>query len=268
MEKKCTIHEVAELLSISTDAIRLYEKEGLVAPMRNPENSYRYYDTDQIRRIMAISLYRQLDISIADIKNLLLISSFDDLSVDFFALIDETECKIAHLQKRADKLRIMKSHFESIQCGIHTCSIQLFPECRCIYHQDSPDYNTDGVKQIVGSPLFSFGHFCYSLKKSDHGEYNSCDLQFIIRKSMLDICPWSICSFSFPKQPETYCLYTVSSISSSDCPHWDLDTLLGYAQKNNLSVASYAYAIYAYSLNQNESIMDFYEIYLPIINRI
>ena len=37
-----TIHEVAALLNISTDAIRLYEKEGLVTPTRNPENGYRY----------------------------------------------------------------------------------------------------------------------------------------------------------------------------------------------------------------------------------
>ena len=29
-----TIHEVAALLNISTDAIRLYEKEGLVTPTR------------------------------------------------------------------------------------------------------------------------------------------------------------------------------------------------------------------------------------------
>ena len=51
-----TIHEVAALLNISTDAIRLYEKEGLVTPTRNPENGYRYYNTEQIHRIMGICL--------------------------------------------------------------------------------------------------------------------------------------------------------------------------------------------------------------------
>ena len=55
-----TIHEVAALLNISTDAIRLYEKEGLVTPTRNPENGYRYYNTEQIHRIMGICLYRRL----------------------------------------------------------------------------------------------------------------------------------------------------------------------------------------------------------------
>ena len=32
MKTQYTIHDVAALLDISTDAIRLYEKEGLVTP--------------------------------------------------------------------------------------------------------------------------------------------------------------------------------------------------------------------------------------------
>lgn len=60
-----TIHEVATLLNISTDTIRLYEKEGLVCPLRDPSNGYRYYNAEQIHRIMGIYLYRQLNVSIS-----------------------------------------------------------------------------------------------------------------------------------------------------------------------------------------------------------
>lgn len=60
MKTQYTIHDVAALLGISADAIRLYEKEGLVEPERNPQNGYRYYGFDQIHKIMGISLYRQL----------------------------------------------------------------------------------------------------------------------------------------------------------------------------------------------------------------
>ena len=60
MKIQYTIHDVAALLGISADAIRLYEKEDLVTPKRNPQNSYRYYGFEEIHRIMAISLYRNL----------------------------------------------------------------------------------------------------------------------------------------------------------------------------------------------------------------
>lgn len=33
--KRYSIHSVAELLGVSADAIRLYEKEGLVKPLRD-----------------------------------------------------------------------------------------------------------------------------------------------------------------------------------------------------------------------------------------
>lgn len=52
--KRYSIHSVAELLGISADAIRLYEKEGLVSPMRDESNGYRYYGNEQIHRIMGI----------------------------------------------------------------------------------------------------------------------------------------------------------------------------------------------------------------------
>ena len=52
--KRYSIHSVAELLGISSDAIRLYEKEGLVSPMRDESNGHRYYGNEQIHRIMGI----------------------------------------------------------------------------------------------------------------------------------------------------------------------------------------------------------------------
>ena len=62
-----TIHEVAAFSISPTDAIQLYEKEGLVTPTRNPENGR--YNTEQIHRITG-NLSRKLHGSIAEIKRL------------------------------------------------------------------------------------------------------------------------------------------------------------------------------------------------------
>lgn len=59
MEKQYTIHDVAKLLSISTDAIRLYEKEGLVTPLRNPATDTAITIFPMMHRIMGIHLYRE-----------------------------------------------------------------------------------------------------------------------------------------------------------------------------------------------------------------
>ena len=96
-----TIHEVAALLNISTDAIRLYEKEGLVTPTRNPENGYRYYNTEQIHRIMGICLYRRLHVSIAEIKCLVEVSTLEDISDGFSGFIDSRKKCSCTVRKQA-----------------------------------------------------------------------------------------------------------------------------------------------------------------------
>ena len=101
-----TIHEVAALLNISTDAIRLYEKEGLVTPTRNPENGYRYYDTEQIHRIMGICLYRKLNVSIAEIKRLLAVSTLGDLSESFSASLIRAKKRSGGLPWKSKKCLI------------------------------------------------------------------------------------------------------------------------------------------------------------------
>ena len=100
MKTQYTIHDVAALLDISTDAIRLYEKEGLVTPLRDPVNGYRYYQFDQIHRIMGISLYRQLDVGIAEIRELLEDDSFPDVCDHFAHYIEESKYEMTRLETR------------------------------------------------------------------------------------------------------------------------------------------------------------------------
>lgn len=43
-----TIGEVSDILNLSKDMIRYYEKQGVIQSHRNTANNYRYYDTDVI----------------------------------------------------------------------------------------------------------------------------------------------------------------------------------------------------------------------------
>ena len=127
MAKKYTIREVADLIGLSTDAIRLYEKEGLFSPLRDPNNGYRYYGPDEIQHIMGIHLYRQLDVSIAEIRNLLSASSLDVISENFSNLVLHTENEIECLQKRLEKLQFMKQHIDNLIEGQTHCCIKNLP---------------------------------------------------------------------------------------------------------------------------------------------
>jgi DNA-binding transcriptional MerR regulator len=67
-EVKMRIKEVEENVGITSKNIRFYEKEGLIYPERNFENGYREYSENDIRKLKEIKLFRQLGISIEDIR--------------------------------------------------------------------------------------------------------------------------------------------------------------------------------------------------------
>lgn len=61
------INEVEKKLGITRDALRYYEKEKLIVPLRD-SNGYRSYCQDDLRVIKNIMMLRSLDISIDEIK--------------------------------------------------------------------------------------------------------------------------------------------------------------------------------------------------------
>ena len=65
------IKEVEDLVGITKKNIRFYEKEGLLTPGRELENSYRDYTDDDVKRLRIIKLLRKLDMPISAISDVL-----------------------------------------------------------------------------------------------------------------------------------------------------------------------------------------------------
>ena len=84
MKDSYTIHEIAELYGVGTDALRYYERLGLIRP-RRAQNGYRIYDLNDIYRLTIIRDLRSLGFSMERIGEYL-----KDLSVaNTLQLLDE-----------------------------------------------------------------------------------------------------------------------------------------------------------------------------------
>ena len=62
---------VEELVGLSRQNIRYYEKEGLLTPNREEGNSYRDYSEEDIRRLKTIKMLRMLDMPLKEIERVL-----------------------------------------------------------------------------------------------------------------------------------------------------------------------------------------------------
>ena len=65
------IKEAEQLTGISSQNIRYYEKQGLICPARNEDNSYRKYSDNDIERLKLIRLFRKLGMPIEELRRLL-----------------------------------------------------------------------------------------------------------------------------------------------------------------------------------------------------
>jgi DNA-binding transcriptional MerR regulator len=66
------IGEFSKLSHLTVKTLRFYEKEGLLVPAYVDKwNGYRYYETSQLESAAKIKAYRQLDLSIDEIKAIL-----------------------------------------------------------------------------------------------------------------------------------------------------------------------------------------------------
>ena len=68
-EQLLKIGELAGLCNVSPKALRVYEKRGLIKPVKIDEGSgYRYYSADQVKDVETLIEWRDMGFSLKEIR--------------------------------------------------------------------------------------------------------------------------------------------------------------------------------------------------------
>jgi len=87
--KTYTISAVAELYDIHPQTLRLYEREGLLAPSRSIGNTRLYEDSDLERLEIILSLTRELGVNLAGVEIILnMRAKMDQMQREFEQFFD------------------------------------------------------------------------------------------------------------------------------------------------------------------------------------
>jgi DNA-binding transcriptional MerR regulator len=92
-----TVKEVARLSGVSVRTLHHYDEIGLLKPAYYGDNGYRYYEEEQLLRLQQIMLFRELDMPLERIREVLESDRFDRLA----ALQEHKRL----LQQKAERLR-------------------------------------------------------------------------------------------------------------------------------------------------------------------
>jgi len=119
------IGDVARLADLSIDAVRFYEKEGLLGRVRRTPAGQRRYDGESVRRLAFVRRAAALGFSLADVKGLLTLrvsarTPCERVRDRAVAKLTDIDRRIAELQAMRDALaRLAKNCSEEHMSG--TC---------------------------------------------------------------------------------------------------------------------------------------------------
>lgn len=142
-----SIGEFSKICEVSTKTLRYYEEIGLIYPDEiNPENGYRYYSIEQMKKMLFINRLKSYDFSLEEIKAILKLEK--DQS-------DEKLCLALNRKKRdlQDKvtayeytLKQLRQDILSLENGI---SIMSYLESIDVQLVESPSRNILPFRKVV-----------------------------------------------------------------------------------------------------------------------
>ena len=128
------IGELSKLFNIGVDSIRYYEKVGILEPIRNPENNYRYYTIEDFRRLALIRELLGLGFSTEQIRFFITnrnIQKTSDMLASELSAINQEITRLKYIQEnlenRLKTIQTMAARYHNEQIE----ELQL-PTRRCI----------------------------------------------------------------------------------------------------------------------------------------
>ena len=112
------IKELSQLSGMAASAIRFYEDEGLLPPVRRTDNGYRTYGNDHVERLRFIQRCRSLDMSLEDIRRMTGLLFHND-EADPDEVHDIVEEQLAVVDQRIAELNLMRGELLSLLDRCH-----------------------------------------------------------------------------------------------------------------------------------------------------
>lgn len=102
---KYRIGEVADFFGLTKEAIRYYERKGIVCSTRDEQTGYRYYEREEITKLKQIRTYESIGFSLAEAQAMVVETTFSEME-------ERLSEKLAELKKKEEALVRMQKEIE------------------------------------------------------------------------------------------------------------------------------------------------------------
>ena len=151
------IKEVSNILNISREMSRYYEKKGMISPKRKEENNYRSYDTMDIFFLMEAIQYQGWNINIKSIRGLKEDNYYDQI-VDYLVKYQEELVKeIDYKTLLSERISQVTERNKMARFNMGNYWVKRIPE-RYLFHVvtgEGDNYERINLPEEISKVLYS-----------------------------------------------------------------------------------------------------------------
>ncbi|MTI49136.1 MerR family transcriptional regulator [Sporosalibacterium faouarense] len=267
---KYTIGEFADMLGVTVDTLRLYEKHDIIKPIRDNRNNYRYFNDLDARDLLMSRWYRSIEIPLQEAAILTKDSSIDSI----IEKIEETQLNLEEEIKRKsmllNKITEINDSLRAIENKLNKCEKRKLPG---IYRIKQTSKNTllkdDHLRSIVDTWMNILPFSFYSCK-IEYQEFlsNKDSFGYSWGLAIFEDCinDFEIKTDSNVEyiESKTY-IYSVICNSQEDyITRKSLQHIVDYIEKNGYSIAGDIIGKIIVNEKFNNESKGYLEIYIPI----
>jgi len=262
------IGDVAGILGISPDLIRYYEEKGVVSPVKEPSNNYRYYDMWDINYLIDCLWYKNFGFGIEPIANMVSECSYDMLlqrlenkGEDILASIRRQELLLQRIRIFCDWLTSTKSYLGKCDL-VHSAEFVRYINRRNFTYDNSPVQRELSRKWLKYLPFsrryFEIPEDALSEVRGDYEWGFSLSMQYV-KEFGVEIKP------PVEHMPSRLCVHSAFRIvGKNQFSARHIDYMVDFANENGLAVAGDAFGNLACDVVEDGQPTGYFEVWLPV----
>lgn len=164
MRKVYKIGEVANILGVSADTIRYYEKMGIIYSHKDGGNGYRYFTSADIYALLDVLFYRSMDIPVEEVCRIMNSYQHKDVRRLLEQKEKQVQAKIREQRALLNQIRATIEDYRIMEEGLDVLKICPMPPM-VLFHESPADSGAyfdsmmeqedSGLVQPVGSLIES-----------------------------------------------------------------------------------------------------------------
>lgn len=262
------IGDVAKILGISPDLLRYYEKKGVVKPVKDRANDYRYYEPWDINFLIDCLWYKNFGFGIEQVARIVSRSSYDDIISTMAEKDAEIEASIHHQEMLLRRVRENLQEVRRAKTQLGRCDLVYSPEIVRYLNRYNFIYdNSKDLQRLSHQWLqyMPFTHRCFEIgqedleNKTDNYAWGFSLSMDYVRDLDVPVEPPVI---HLPSEPSVHSVFKSSGKNAFTPRH--LKFLMDYVRENHLTVAGNARGNLICSVLEEDQLTGYFEVWLPI----